>query len=108
MKKLLVLLALVASAAIARDVYVQPYVRSDGTFVQGHYRTAPDGNPFNNYSTQGNVNPYTGQAGTVNPYAAPMPYLQPMQPLQPLQPLRPLAPFPPMPSLPALPCFGCQ
>jgi hypothetical protein len=105
MKNLVVLLALIATAAIARDVYVHQYVRSDGTFVQGHYRTAPDGKPFNNYSTQGNVNPYTGQTGTVNPYAAPMPYLQPLQ--SPL-PLQPLAPLPPLPLLPALPCLGCQ
>jgi hypothetical protein len=105
MKKLIVLLALIATAALARDVYVHPYVRSDGTYVQGHYRTAPDGNPFNNYSTQGNVNPYTGQPGTVNPHASPMPY---MQPLRPVQPLQPLASLPPMPSLPPLQCVGCQ
>lgn len=52
----------------AGDVYVNPYVRSDGTYVQGHNRTAPDSNPYNNYSTQGNINPYTGQKGYVNPY----------------------------------------
>ena len=28
--------------------YVQPYVRKDGTAVQGHYRTAPDNNHPNN------------------------------------------------------------
>ena len=67
-----------AGSAIAKDVYVQPHVRSDGTYVQGYYRTAPANNPYNNYSTQGNINPYTGQAGTVNPYATPQqPYPQP-------------------------------
>jgi hypothetical protein len=68
------LLALTASvsAAFAGSTYVQGHFRSDGTYVQPHYRSAPDGNTFNNYSTQGNVNPYTGQAGTVNPlYQAP-------------------------------------
>lgn len=45
-----------------------PYVTQNGTYVQGHMQTNPDGNPYNNWSTQGNVNPYTGQMGTVNPY----------------------------------------
>lgn len=63
-------LLLGASAASAQG-YVRPYVRSDGTYVQGHHKTAPDYNPHNNYSTQGNYNPYTGQAGTVDPYRQP-------------------------------------
>jgi len=32
--------------------------------VQPHYRSAPDGNFYNNWSTKGNVNPYTGVPGT--------------------------------------------
>lgn len=64
---------LVAASAFAADVYVQPHVTSNGTYVPGHYRTSPDSNPYNNYSTQGNYNPYTGQQGTVNPYATPQP-----------------------------------
>jgi hypothetical protein len=59
-------LAVLQSAAMAQ-VYVNGYTRSNGTQVQGYYRTAPDSNPYNNYSTRGNVNPYTGQQGTVNP-----------------------------------------
>jgi hypothetical protein len=35
-----------------------------------------DNNRLNNYSTQGNVNPYTGQMGTVNPYSQPMTPMQ--------------------------------
>jgi len=58
------------SAAQAQG-YVNPYTRSDGTYVPGHHRTAPDSNPHNNYSTQGNYNPYTGQTGTVDPYRQP-------------------------------------
>jgi TPR repeat protein len=34
--------------------------------VAPHYRSAPDHNPYNNWSTKGNVNPYTGKAGTKN------------------------------------------
>jgi hypothetical protein len=44
--------------------YVQGYTRSNGTYVPPHYQTNPDSTRANNYSTEGNVNPYTGQAGT--------------------------------------------
>lgn len=55
----------ITSAAYA-DTYVQGYTRKDGTYVQPHYRSSPDGNPYNNWSTKGNVNPYTGKSGTRN------------------------------------------
>lgn len=55
--------------AMAQAVRVDGYYRRDGTYVQPHYRSAPDGNSFNNFSTYGNVNPYTGQMGHVQPYA---------------------------------------
>ncbi len=45
-------------------VHVRGYVRKDGTYVAPHYRSAPDGNFSNNWSTKGNFNPYTGAAGT--------------------------------------------
>jgi len=65
---LLLLLGGLLGAAEAGSVYVRPYIRSDGTYVEGHYRSTPDGNPYNNWSTRGNVNPYTGQQGTFSPY----------------------------------------
>ena len=75
MKKLTILAALlVAAPTFAADTYVRGYTRSDGTYVAPHYRSAPNSTRLDNYSTQGNVNPYTGQAGTVNPYA-----IQPLQ-----------------------------
>ena len=46
------------------DVSVRGYYRSNGTYVQPHYRSNPDGNFGNNWSTYGNVNPYTGKTGT--------------------------------------------
>jgi hypothetical protein len=59
-------------SASAGDTYVNGYFRNDGTYVQPHYRSAPDSSTYNNYSTQGNQNPYTGQSGTRNPdYQAP-------------------------------------
>ena len=42
-------------------VHVRGYTRKDGTYVQPHTRTAPDGNPRNNYSFPGNYNPNTGK-----------------------------------------------
>lgn len=53
----------VTSPALA-DTFVNGHSRSDGTYVQPHYRSTPDGNFSNNWSTRGNVNPYTGQWGT--------------------------------------------
>lgn len=59
-----------APAFAQSSTYVKPHVRSDGTYVQGHYRTNPDNNVYNNYSTKPNVNPYTGKQGTVDPYGS--------------------------------------
>ena len=58
-----VAIVIVTSVAFA-DTYVNGYTKSNGTYVQGHYRSDNDGNPSNNYSTYGNTNPYTGQEGT--------------------------------------------
>ncbi len=48
--------------------YVNGYTRADGTYVPGYRRTVGDGTLMNNYSTQGNTNPWTGQPGYVDPY----------------------------------------
>lgn len=63
------LILCVASTSFARDTFVRGYTRSDGTYVQGHYRSAPDSSTLNNYSTRGNVNPYTGERGSRDPYS---------------------------------------
>ena len=34
----------------SNSVRVSSYVKSNGTVVRSHYRSAPDGNPYNNYS----------------------------------------------------------
>lgn len=64
MKYLLLALLTVAATAWAADRAVNGYTRSNGTYVQPYERTAPDNTRSNNYSTQGNINPYTGQQGT--------------------------------------------
>lgn len=78
MKKLLLLAALAAlSASAFADKYVHGYIRSDGTYVQGYYRTEANNNRYDNYSSQGNTNPYTGQRGYErNEYSNPPAYNQ--------------------------------
>lgn len=61
--------AMCALPALA-DQYVDGYQRSDGTYVQGHYRTDPNDTRLDNYSTRGNTNPYTGERGYRDPYSA--------------------------------------
>lgn len=49
------------------SVSVRGYYRKDGTYVRPHTRSAPDGNPYNNYSFPGNYNPNTGEITGGNP-----------------------------------------
>lgn len=68
-------MALTAAPALAQGShYVQGYTRSDGTYVAGHYATNPNSTTSDNWSTKGNVNPYTGQPGTRNPTPPSNPY----------------------------------
>ena len=45
---------------------VRGYTTRRGTYVAPHRQTNPDHTQRNNYSTKGNVNPWTGKAGTRN------------------------------------------
>jgi len=56
----------VASSWVWAEEYVHGYSRHDGTYVQPHWRSNPDGNPYNNWSLPGNVNPHTGRRATGN------------------------------------------
>ena len=55
---------IIISGTAFADVSVRGYYRSNGTYVQPHYRSNPDGHSYNNWSTYPNVNPYTGRTGT--------------------------------------------
>lgn len=46
------------------DHFVSGYFRTDGTYVAPHYQTNSDDSFWNNWSSYGNVNPYTGSVGT--------------------------------------------
>ena len=65
MKKILLAIAIAAMSVTAfADTMVNGYYKSNGTYVQPHMRSSPDGFSSNNWTTQGNVNPYTGSHGT--------------------------------------------
>jgi hypothetical protein len=67
MNKLFLTLALIAISFVSfsqSQVYVNGYYRSNGTYVQPHYRTSPNNTVYDNWSTYPNVNPYTGNTGT--------------------------------------------
>ena len=70
--KMLISLAVICAAAspvmAAGSHFTRGYIRNDGAYVQPHYSTNSDSTKLNNWSTQGNYNPYTGRQGTVDPY----------------------------------------
>jgi hypothetical protein len=67
MKNILAAILLIVAAPTFAQVHVNGYTKKDGTYVQPHERTAPNSTNMDNYSTKGNVNPYTGQLGTKEP-----------------------------------------
>ena len=71
MRSLLIVALLAGSAFAGRGGHssssshaVRGYTKKNGTYVAPHRQTNPDHTQRNNYSTRGNVNPYTGKAGT--------------------------------------------
>lgn len=71
---ILAILTSVTSSAEAQ-VHVRGYTRRDGTYVAPHYRSSPNHTTADNYSTRGNVNPYTGEPGTRDPEPTSRPYV---------------------------------
>jgi hypothetical protein len=52
------------SSSSGSSVHVEGHTTKDGKYVPPHERSKPDGNFSNNWSTKGNVNPFTGREGT--------------------------------------------
>ena len=44
--------------------YQEGYLKSDGSYVEGHHKTQSNGTNLDNFSTHGNLNPYTQQSGS--------------------------------------------
>lgn len=80
MKIILASILVLATASASAQVHVNGYTKTDGTYVAPHVQTTPNSTINDNYSTKGNVNPYTGKEGTVNPVP---PYQAPAHPVQP-------------------------
>ena len=72
MKKMLFIIGFMFATAVlsaqTKQVWVNGYQKSDGTYVQGYYRTVPDATATNNYNYYGNTNPNTGTTGTQQLY----------------------------------------
>ena len=54
---------LTPSTVNALTTTVNGYFRNNGTYVESHIRTMPNSTNWDNYSTKGNVNPFTGSTG---------------------------------------------
>ncbi len=72
MKKILCLSLVIllgfTSVVFAKTVHVRGSATKSGTYRQPHNKTSPNKTKFDNWSTKGNVNPYTGKKGTADPY----------------------------------------
>ena len=64
---LMISITSLAQRKSSSDVHVQGYYRNNGTYVSPYSRTAPNSTNIDNFSTIGNVNPYTGKNGTIQP-----------------------------------------
>ena len=65
MKKTILFFAAILSLSTTfAQVYVGGYFKSNGTYVESHWRTEPNSTRNDNWSTVGNTNPYTGCIGT--------------------------------------------
>lgn len=56
------------------NVNVNGYYKSNGKYVEPHYRSNPNKTTDDNWSTKGNQNPYTGVKGTKEPNNYTNPY----------------------------------
>ncbi len=71
MRKIVVFLVLFlalfsASASLVEArVRVRGYSKRSGTYVMPHYRTSPNRLKYDNWSSRGNYNPYSGKKGYV-------------------------------------------
>lgn len=69
--KVVIITALICAPAFALAAgshSVNGYVTKSGTYVPPHQATNPNDTKSDNWSTQGNTNPYTGKQGTKRQY----------------------------------------
>lgn len=66
MRSLLFVLAFVLTSVLSyaqNQIWVNGYYKSDGSYVQGHYRQTPNSTNHDNWSTTTQLNPYTNESG---------------------------------------------
>jgi hypothetical protein len=70
MKKLILSILFIVTGAtvnaqsFGNDAWTNGYFNNSGTYVNGYYHTQPNNTNWDNYSTKGNLNPYTNEYGT--------------------------------------------
>lgn len=79
MRKIMFLTGLAIACSVAQgQTWVDGYTRRDGTYVEGHMRSNPNQNRYDNYNAENNAyggNPYTGQRGSQrDEYSSPPAY----------------------------------
>lgn len=57
-----------APISVEAATRVKGYIKKNGTYVAPHYKSPPNKSKFDNYSTKGNINPFSGKKGTVDPF----------------------------------------
>ena len=70
MKKILlvILLSIFMNQSANAGRFVSGYYRKSGTYVAPSYRTRANSTKWDNYSTKGNSNPYSGRKGYKSPW----------------------------------------
>ena len=63
MKKIIVLFLISFISILNANTYVRGYYKSNGKYVKPHYRSSSNRTEKDNWSTKGNINPYTGKKG---------------------------------------------
>lgn len=61
-------LFLFPTISFSKNVHVRGGYTKSGSYRQSHYRTSPNRTKSDNWSTKGNVNPYTGKKGYKSAY----------------------------------------
>lgn len=56
---------LVSSSSVEAASRTSGYTTKRGTYVMPYYRSTPNSVKYDNYSSKGNYNPYTGKKGYI-------------------------------------------
>ncbi|MFH0735695.1 MAG: hypothetical protein V1773_13895 [bacterium] len=65
---LLLLIFFVSNIDIFAQTWVDGYYKKDGTYVSGYLKSNSNETKIDNYSTKGNINPFSLETGTKDPY----------------------------------------